>query len=80
MKALLKTLLIALTMIFFLFAGIQVGNSMNANTASHNGWVCNGDEDSGQCGPNQNVTCCGNYLPLGSGCKDLVCGTDPGTD
>lgn len=79
MKTLLKTLAIALTMVFFLFAGIQVGNSMNATTSSHNGWYCNGDESVGQCASNQNVTCCSNYLPRGSGCFDRVCGTDPGS-
>ncbi len=77
MKALLKTLLIALTMFFFLVAGFQTGNSMSSIASDpHNGWYCDGDDETGECEKNPNVTCCNNFID--GGCEDVSCDSNPG--
>jgi len=75
MKIVNKLLIGIGIMALLLFAGMHVGDTMaNSFSDPHNGWYCNGDDSSGQCDKNSNVTCCNNFNP---GCEDVAC-TDPG--
>lgn len=76
MKTLIKIASIFLLMSAFMLAGITVGTSMNSPMDPHNGWYCAGDETTGECKKNQNVTCCKNYTD--GGCDNIECSTNPG--